>query len=90
MLGSLVAQVASLVLGHERLKAYVCVLYDSQCTPVASVALVARGDRGDITGNVTGEGFTRPSSCSQVQGPTVLRRLTSVVPGATDSRGSMR
>ena len=29
---------------------------------------MARGGRGDITGNVPGQGFTSPSPCTHVQG----------------------
>ena len=53
-----------------------------------TVAPLARGGRGDITGNVLGQGFTSPSPCTHVQG--AYGAPTGAVGGAADGRRSMR
>ena len=45
---------------------------------------MARGGRGDITGNVPGQGFTSPSPCTHVQG--AYGAPTGAVGGAADGR----
>ena len=54
----------------------------------STVAPMARGGRGDITGNVPGQGFTSPSPCTHVQG--AYGAPTGAVGGAADGRRSMR
>ena len=49
-----------------------------------TVAPMARGGRGDITGNVPGQGFTSASPCTHVQG--VSGAPTGAVGGAADGR----
>ena len=55
------------------------------CLPMCStVAPMARGGRGDITGNVPGQGFTSPSPCTHGQG--AYGAPTGAVGGAADGR----
>jgi len=58
----------------------------------STVVPMARGGRGGITGNVSGQGFTSPSPFTHVQGdygaPTGA--VGGAVGGAADGRPSMR
>ena len=73
-------------LPHERLKSVrMRSLWLSMCPTVAPMA---RGGRGDINDNVSGQGFTSTSPCTHVQG--AYGAPMGAVGGAADGRRSMR